>query len=54
MLRAKKTSKKKLRCLQTDDGGKFISIALKDFYKEKSITINNAALYMHQKNRIAE
>ena len=37
--RVKKTSGENLGYLQTDSEGEFISIALKDFYKEKSITI---------------
>lgn len=45
---------KKLRYLQTDGGGEFINAALKNFCKERSITISYALPYMHKKNGIAE
>lgn len=48
------TSGEKLGCLQIDDGGEFISAALKGFCDERSITIGYAAPYIHEENGIAE
>lgn len=44
----------KLRYLQIDGGGEFISAALKSFCKERNITIGYAAPYMHEENGIAK
>ena len=44
----------KLGYLQTDDRGKFISATLKNFCKERSLTIGYAAPYMHKENGIVE
>lgn len=44
----------KLGCLQTDGRGEFISVALKSFCKERSITIGYVAPYMYKKNEIAQ
>ena len=44
----------KLRSLQTDVGGEFISATLKSFCKERSITIGYATPYMHEENEIAK
>lgn len=44
----------KLRYLQSDGRGEFISASLKNFCNEKSIIIGYVASYMHEKNGIAE
>lgn len=44
----------KLRCIQTDSRGEFISAALKNFCKKKSIIISYMAPYMYDENKIAK
>ena len=53
LLRAK-AGGSKLDCLQTDSGGKFISIALQRFCQEQEIKIGYVAPYIYEKNSIAE
>ena len=54
LLHTEETSREKLGCLQTNDGGKFISTAPKNSCKKKSMTIGYIAPYIYKENRIAE
>ena len=44
----------RLNYLQTNGGGKFISVALQIFCQEQRIKIGYATSYMHEENGIAE
>ena len=44
----------KMKALQADGGGKFITIKLRDFYDKKGIVIIYATLYLHEENGLAE
>lgn len=49
-----KACEEKLKCLQTNGRGEFISAALKSFCEDRNITISYAAPYMHEENEIAK
>ena len=48
------TSKEKVGCLQIDGEGKFISILLQDFCKERSLIISYVVPYINEENGIAK
>lgn len=52
--RAESFSGCKLQQIRVDGGGEFISIAFRDFCKERSIDLAYAAPYMHEENGLAE
>ena len=53
-LRDEEASREKFGYLQTDSGGEFISTALKDFCKERSIIIAYTTSYIHKENGMTE